>query len=212
MFVFNLCCSRDLLALDASCFSRSFLKGQGRIAGSRKRCRQYTKRTASSSIIQFATIDHHDDRKNAYCFSILEVKGHSITEKSLISRSSLIQTEPLRLKPSILFFLFFVLKVNAVCWHVSADYLVSSIACELSYTLWKIYFFKFEISNKKLLFDSTKTITFNIFDLFKWNFLLIQKKLILFRYDSFKICLPLWISMGVLCHVGVVLVLLSCQT
>ena len=44
--------------------------------------------------------------KDAYCYSRSGGQGHSITLISLISKSSLIQTEPLRLKPWIIFFFY----------------------------------------------------------------------------------------------------------
>ena len=53
--------------------------------------------------IQHGMIDDHDERKMP-----IVIQDDSITLKSLISRSSLIQTEPFRLKPSILFFSFLV--------------------------------------------------------------------------------------------------------
>ena len=53
--------------------------------------------------LKLGTIDHHDKRKVPIVIQGLG-QCHSITQKSLISMSSLIQTEQLRLKPSILFF------------------------------------------------------------------------------------------------------------
>ena len=76
----------------------------------------------------------------------------------------MIQTEPLRLKPSILFFFLF----KAVCLHISVDNVVPIIACELQVILdGRDISIQFEIYNKKLLFACTKIITLNIFVLLK---------------------------------------------
>ena len=73
-----------------------------------------------------------------------------------------------------------------------------SIACKLQVKLYgSDISIQFEISNKTLLFACTKIITFNTFDLFKKNYLFKQKMLI---------WVPLWKNGGVLCHVGVALV------
>ena len=75
----------------------------------------------------------------------------------------------------------------------------------------KLYFmeeiFQFNLRSpiKKLLFACTKIIAVNVFDLFKWSDLLVQKMLTPLRYDS----LSWWKSTGVLCHFGIALVHLS---
>ena len=54
-----------------------------------------------------------------------------------------------------------------MCWLISVDNWVPILACELQVILYcKDISVQFEISNKKLLFDYTKIITFDIFDLF----------------------------------------------
>ena len=58
----------------------------------------------------------------------------------------MIQTEPLRLKPSVLFFLF-----KAVCLHISVDNVVPIIACELQVILdGRDISIQFEIYNEKI--------------------------------------------------------------
>ena len=104
-------------------------------------CRQDTDWTESSRILQLGTIDHHEE--DAYCYSRSEVKVIVSLLKSLTSRVSLIQTEALNT------FLFFVLKVKTVCWQVSVDNLVPSMACELQVILYgRDISIQFEISNK----------------------------------------------------------------
>ena len=115
-------------------------------------------------------------------------QGHSIILKILISRSSLIQVEPLRLNNQS--FSFFSLKRSRQ--FVDMHQLIIWFQVIL---YGRHISFQFEISNKKLLFAWTKIITINIFDLLKWNILLIQKILTPVR--------KIFFSTRVLCHGGI---------
>ena len=78
------------------------------------------------------------------------------------------------------------------------------LACELQVILYcKDMSVQFEISNKKLLFDYTKIITFDIFDLF-----MNTENASSTRYDSLE-NMSSFIkkkTTGVLCHVSVAIV------